>query len=140
MDFDLSLLAVLLVFAATYVVLRTFLFQPVYALLRQREAEVATAAQLHGQTLAETNAQLDAERARLAEARARARAGRDALRQEAQAQRASLLAAAKQEADAELQDAERQLAAQVVEERATLERRAEELAASMTERLLGRAS
>lgn len=140
MDFDLSLLAVLAVFGTTYVVLRVFFFTPVYALLRQREAEVATAAQIHEETLAESNARLDAERARLGEARAAARAGRDALRQEAQAQRASLLAAAKNEADLRLQAAERELATQVETERALLQGRVSDLAARMAEQLLGRAS
>jgi F-type H+-transporting ATPase subunit b len=140
MDFDLSLLAVLVVFGATYVVLRAFLFAPVYALLRQREAEVAAAAQTHQETLAETSAQLDAERARLGDARARARGSRDALRQEAQAQRASLLAAAKEQAEERLQAAERELAAQVAAERSALENRVSELASRMTEQLLGRAS
>jgi F-type H+-transporting ATPase subunit b len=140
MDFDLSLLAVLAVFGTTYVVLRTFFFTPVYALLRQREAEVVTAAKIHEETLAESNARLDAERARLGEARAAARASRDALRQEAQAQRASLLAAAKSEAELRLQAAERELATQVETERALLQGRVSDLAARMAEQLLGRAS
>jgi F-type H+-transporting ATPase subunit b len=140
MDFDLSLVAVLVVFGITYLVLRAFLFAPVYALLRQREAELTTAAQIHQETLAETRAQLDTERGRLAEARARARAGRDALRQEAQTQRAAVLAAAKKAAEERLHDADRELAAEVERERGLLEARVAELAARMTERLLGRAS
>ena len=140
MTFDLSLVAVLVIFGITYLVLRAFLFAPVYALLRRREAEIATAAQIHQETLAETRARLDAERASLQEARARARAGRDALRQEAQTQRAALLAAAKKEADERLQLADGELATQVARERAGLEAKVAELADRMTQRLLGRAS
>jgi F-type H+-transporting ATPase subunit b len=140
MDFDLSLLAVLVVFGITYAVLRAFLFTPLYALLRRREAEIDTAAEIHQQTFADTQAQLDAERGRLAEARANARAGRDALRQEAQAQRMAVLAAAKSEAEKRLEAAQGELAEQVERERSGLEARVSELAAVMTERLLGRAS
>lgn len=140
MDFDLSLLAVLAVFGATYVVLRAFFFTPVYALLRQREAEVVTAAKIHEETLAESNARLDAERSRLGEARAAARASRDALRQEAQARRAALLSAAKDEAEKRLRAAERDLATQVEAEKAQLQGRVSELAERMADQLLGRAS
>jgi F-type H+-transporting ATPase subunit b len=140
MDFDLSLLAVLVIFGITYAVLRAFLFTPVYALLRRRDAEIATAAQIHQETVAETRARLDAERASLGEARARARAGRDALRQEAQTQRAAVLAAAKKEAEERLHGADRDLSEQVARERAGLEARVSELAEHMTHRLLGRAS
>jgi F-type H+-transporting ATPase subunit b len=140
MTFDLSLVAVLVIFGVTYIVLRAFLFAPVYALLRRREAEIATAAQIHQETLAETRARLDTERASLQEARARARAGRDTLRQEAQAQRAALLLAAKKEAEERLQHADGELSAEVARERAELEAKVTELAERMTQRLLGRAS
>ncbi len=135
-----QLLLMMAIFWAAYWLLRVFLFRPVYDLLEQRRTEIATALEIFERAKGETEAELDLQRSRLAEARGRARSRRDELRKEAQARRQEILAEAKRHGSDQLQAAQVDLDRQVATARLSLEREAERLAEQMTERLLERAS
>ena len=140
MRLDPSMLVVFVVFWATFFVLRSFLFKPVYALLQERQADVDTAHELYQKALAESEAELEEQRSQLAEASSRARAERDEMRREARQQRQDLLAAAKASAEEKLVGARTALDEQVAAERVQLENQSRDLARLMTQRLLGGAS
>ena len=140
MAFDASLLVIMGIFWVTFVILRTFLFKPVLALLEDREAETAAAHQAYQAALAENEEKLEAQRAEIAAARAEARAQRDELRREVQTLRQQTVAETKSAVDAKLAQARSELDEQVASERSKLEERAGELAKQMAAQILRRAS
>ena len=137
MDFDASLLVIMAIFWATYVVVRIFLIGPVMKMLRERDSEIVTAQETFDRAQAEVEARIEEQREKLKEARVEAATRRDEMRREAQQARERLVAEARQEADAELQRAIASLDAETAEQRRTLEVRAEHLAAEMTAKLMG---
>ncbi len=137
MDFDASLLVIMAIFWATYVVVRIFLIGPVMKMLRERDSEIVTAQETFDRAQAEVEARIEEQREKLKEARVEAATRRDEMRREAQQARERLVAEARQEADAELQQAIASLDAETAEQRRTLEVRAEHLAAEMTAKLMG---
>ena len=136
-DFDASLLVIMAIFWATYVVVRVFLIGPVMKMLRERDSEIVTAQETFDRAQAEVEARIEAQREKLKEARVEAAARRDEMRREAQQARERMVAEARQEADAELQQAIASLEAETAEQRRILEIRAERLAAEMTAKLMG---
>ena len=140
MRLDPSMLAIFVVFWATFFVLRSFLFKPVYALLQERQAEVDSAHELYQKALADSEAELEEQRAQLAEVSSQARAERDELRRTAREKRQELLSDAKATAEERLAKARAALDDQVSTERSRLEGQSRDLARLMTERLLGGAS
>lgn len=140
MQFDASLLVIMGIFWITYLILRSFFFRPLERIVDEREGEIEGARQLHEAALAETTASVEAERARLAQARVEAAARRDALRREAEEQRQRLLAEARAAAREQVEGAQAEIARDVETGRGTLAERARALADQMTERLLRRAS
>ncbi len=137
MDFDASLLVIMAIFWATYVVVRFYLVRPIMRMLRERDSEIVTAQETFDRAQAEVEARVEAQREKLKEVRAEAAAHRDRMRKEAQQARETLVAEARQEADAELQQAIAALDAETAEQRRSLEARAERLAADMTAKLMG---
>ena len=137
MDFDASLLVIMAIFWATYLVVRVFLIGPVMKMLRERDSEIVTAQETFDRAQAEVEARIEAQREKLKDARAEAAAHRDRMRKEAQEARETMVAEARQEADAELQQAIASLDAETAEQRRSLEARAERLAADMTAKLMG---
>lgn len=137
MDFDASLLAIMAIFWATYVVVRIFLIGPVMKVLRERDSEIVTAQETFDRAQAEVEARIEAQREKLKKARVEAAARRDEMRREAQLARERMVAEARQEADAELQRALELLDAETAEQRRILDVRAERLAAEMTAKLMG---
>lgn len=137
MDFDASLLVIMAIFWATYVVVRFYLVRPIMRMLRERDSEIVTAQETFDRAQAEVEARVEAQREKLKEARAEAAAHRDRMRKEAQQARETLVAEARQEADAELQQAIAALDAETAEQRRSLKARAERLAADMTAKLMG---
>jgi|CXWL01.1.fsa_nt_gi F0F1-type ATP synthase membrane subunit b/b' len=136
MKFDASLLVIMGIFWITYWILRICLFKPVQAILEERRTTIDSARSVHEAALADANARIDAERARLTEARVAAAALRDRLRKEAEGERARLLAETKGLTEAEVGRAQAELAAAVDRERGELEGRAKMLADGMVEKLL----
>ncbi len=137
MDFDASLLVIMAIFWATYVVVRIFLIGPVMKMLRERDGEIVTAQETFDRAQAEVEARIEKQREKLKEARVEAAARRDEMRREAQQARERLVAEAREEADAELRQAIASLDAETAQQRRTLEVRAERLAAEMTAKLMG---
>ena len=137
MDFDASLLVIMAIFWATYVVVRIFLIGPVMKMLRERDSEIVTAQETFDRAQAEVEARIEAQREKLKEARTEATTRRDEMRREAQQARERMVAEARQEADAELRQAIASLEAETAEQRRVLEGQAERLAAEMTAKLIG---
>lgn len=137
MDFDASLLVIMAIFWATYVVVRFYLVRPIMRMLKERDSEIVTAQETFDRAQAEVEARIEAQREKLKEARAEAAVHRDRMRKEAQQARETLVAEARQEADAELAQAIAALDAETAEQRRSLEARAERLAADMTAKLMG---
>ena len=137
MDFDASLLVIMAIFWATYVVVRIFLIGPVMKMLRERDSEIVTAQETFDRAQAEVEARIEAQREKLKEARVEAAARRDEVRREAQRARERMVAEARQEADVQLQHALASLEAETAEQRRLLEGQAGRLAAEMTSKLMG---
>lgn len=138
MSFDASLLVMMVLFWASYLILRFFFFKPMTGLLDEREERIASAQAIYDQAAADTTARLEQERARLAEARHQAMVTREEQRREAQERRLAMLGEVKQKIQAELGEASLELEEQVARERRVLDERARALAEQMTRALLGR--
>ncbi len=137
MDFDASLLVIMVIFGATYLVVRRTLVGPIMGLLRDRDAEITTSREAFEQAQTEVEERIAEQRKQLALARSEAALHRDRLRKEAQQAREQLVAEARQEADAELQEAVAALDAEVAEQRRSLEERARRLGEEMAGKLMG---
>lgn len=135
---DFSLLAVMVIFIMTYMVVRKFFLGPINDVLEAREHETKTAEQLYEEAMArfsEATAQVEE---RLHVAKKDASQMRDKFRAEASAQRATLVERTSAEAKKLVTEAETKLNAEIKEVRETLGRDAESLAHLAAERLLGR--
>jgi F-type H+-transporting ATPase subunit b len=139
-EFDASVAVIVVIFGLTFLVLRSFLFKPVLALLEDRRAEASSARAIWEETRAATAGEMEVQRARLSDARVAARARREQTRKEAQQARQELLVEAKREAERRLEQAQAELERAIAEQRGALEERARRLSREMTSRLLGRAS
>jgi F0F1-type ATP synthase membrane subunit b/b' len=137
--FDASLLVVVVIFGITYLLLKVLLFDPLLRIMNRREKRVEDARNAWQQATAHVEAAVQQERQRLLAARRDATARRDTARREALDQRRVMLEEAKGEAQQQLDAARAELAGQVATERRALEGRANALAGSITERLVGRA-
>jgi F-type H+-transporting ATPase subunit b len=135
---DLSLLLVMVVFWATYFVLRATIFKPLGAILEEREqaaesADGALRAALERQK--ETLADIDR---RLTAARREAMAVRESATQAAATRRAELLERAKDEARRATEAAQHALEVEIEKARAQLRDAAENTAAEIAAVVLGR--
>ena len=139
MNFDASMLVVVAIFGIAYFLLKLFLFDPLLRILQSREARVEGARNAWQDATTRAEEALAEERRRLMSARRDAASRRDAARREAQDQRRATLEAAKASLHEQLEQARRELSAQVEREERTLDGRAADLAARISERLVGRA-
>ena len=139
-QFDASLLVIMVIFWVTFFVARKLIFLPVAQLLDERARNIATAQETYSTALAKSEAELDEQKQKLSTLLGDARTQRDELRKAAQDQRSELVASAKSAADAELQQARADLDAAVTEQREALGQFAEKLADKMASSLLQRAS
>ena len=98
---DLSLLLIVIVFWAVYWILRVFLFGPLGAILKGREAKTAAAQKALDEALSRHAGTLDEVEKRLTQARREALAAREGSRQQAGVRRAAALDEAKSKARAE---------------------------------------
>ncbi len=135
---DLSLLLVMVVFWATFWVLRQSLFRPLGRILDEREKAVRSAER-------DLEAALDKERATLAEidarltaARAQAMAAREKARQEATARRNAVLESAREKARAQVAAAQERLEADIARARAELKTSVAATAREIASQTLGR--
>ena len=136
---DYSLLAIMVIFILTYLVVRRFFLDPVSRVMEEREHETRSAEELYEQALnrfneatAQTEAQLHAARRSAAQLREKNRA-------EAAAHRAEVVAKTQDEARQVVGEAETKLDADVKQARDLIVRDSETLARVAAERILGRA-
>ena len=139
-QFDASLLVIMVIFWATFFVARKLIFLPVSQLLEERARNVATAQETYSTALAKSEAELEEQKQKLAGALGEARTRRDELRKAAQEQRTELVRTAKAAADSELQKARGDLDEAVTQQRDALGQFVEKLADKMASTLLRRAS
>ena len=135
---DLSLLLVMVIFWATYVVLKVFVLKPLGSILEEREQAVAGATAALSEALdheKETLAEIDR---RLTEARKEALAARQAARADANAKRQALLEGARAQAQASVAEAQAKLDGEIAIARADLAKSAHATAADIASLALGR--
>lgn len=135
---DLSLLLVMVVFWATFWVLRVSLFRPVGRLLDEREKTLARAErELEAALVKEREALADID-ARLTAARQESMAAREKLRQAAAARRHAALERAREDARATVAAAQERLEADIATARGDLKTSVEAMAREIASATLGR--
>jgi len=135
---DLSLFLVVIIFWATYVVLRKFLLGPLGAVLAERERRVDSARAASEAALEkQREAAIDLDR-RLTEARRETLAHREAVRAAAGERRRALLDEARDKARAVAGEAQANLERQVLSARLQLGAEAKAIAAEIASYALGR--
>jgi F0F1-type ATP synthase membrane subunit b/b' len=136
---DLSLLAVMAIFIATYIVVKMFFVRPILAVIEAREHETQSALEVYEAAMARFNEATAKMEERLHLARREAGDVRERFRAEAGAHRASLLEKTNAEADKIVAEADAQLTRDVAAARDKIVRESESLARLAAERILGRA-
>ena len=135
---DLSLLAVMAIFIATYIVVSRFLVRPVLAVIESREHETAGALEVYEAAMARFNEATAKMEEQLHIAKREASDVRERFRGEAATHRAALLEKTNAEAETIVSDADKQLANDVAVAREKIVRDADALARLAAERILGR--
>jgi F-type H+-transporting ATPase subunit b len=136
---DYSLLAIMAIFLANYLVVRTFFLKPVNEILEARETETRSAEKLYEEALGRFHDATTQMEAQLHAAKREAAQLRDRFRSEAAAQRQQMIDSTSAEAKQIVGRAEENLARDVKEARDTIVRDSESLARLAAERILGRA-
>jgi len=136
---DPSLLAIMVIFILTYLVVRRFFLMPVSRVMEEREHETRSAEELYAQALGRFNEATAQTEAQLHAARRAAAQLREKNRAEAAAHRASVVAATQEEARRVVGEAEAKLESDVAQARERIVRDSETLARLAAERILGRA-
>lgn len=135
---DLSILLVMAIFGATFLVLKTFVFRPLGSILEEREARLEEAESALEKMLrreAEVVAELDQ---KLTSARREVLAAREASRLEAAAERQQTLETARERARVTVVTAQAQLEREIVATREELRRSTEAMARDIASQTLGR--
>jgi F-type H+-transporting ATPase subunit b len=135
---DLSLLAVMAIFIATYFVVSRFLVRPIMAVIESREHETQGALEVYEAAMARFNEATAKMEERLHVAKREAGDVRERFRAEAAAHRNSLLEKTNAEAETLVSAADTQLTHDVAAARETIVRDSESLARLAAERILGR--
>jgi F-type H+-transporting ATPase subunit b len=135
---DLSLLAIVAIFLANYVVVRKFFFQPVNAVLVAREQETKSAEKLYEDSLARFNEATSRMEEQLFVAKREAVHLREKFRAEAAAYRSDVVTRTQGEAQKNVAEATTHLQEDVKVARDKIVRDAESLARLAAERILGR--
>jgi F0F1-type ATP synthase membrane subunit b/b' len=135
---DLSLLLVMVIFWATYVVLKVFVLKPLGSILEERERTVAGATAALSAALDQEKETLAGIDRRLTEARREALAARQAARADANAKRQAILEDARAKARAAVAEAQAKLDGEIGVARSELEKNARITAAEIASIALGR--
>jgi len=135
---DLSLLAVMAIFFATYFVVSRFFVRPIVAVLDSREHETQSALELYEAAMGRFNEAAAKMEERLHIAKREAGDLRERFRAEAAAHRQSLIEKTNAEAETVVKDADAQLTRDVTVAREKIVRESEALARLAAERILGR--
>ncbi len=135
---DFSLLAIMVIFIMTYLVVRKFFLEPINNVLEAREHETKTADTLYEEAMARFNEATARVEDRLHIAKKDAAQLRDQFRAEASAHRASLVERTSTEAKKLVAEAETKLTQDVKVAREKITTESESLARIAAERILGR--
>jgi F-type H+-transporting ATPase subunit b len=135
---DLSLLAVLAIFIATYIVVSRFFVRPVVAVIESREHETRGALEVYEAAMARFNEATAKMEERLHIAKREAGEVRERFRAAAAEHRAALVARTNAEAETMVSEAETQLSRDVAVAREKIVHDSESLARLAAERILGR--
>ncbi len=135
---DYSLLAIMVIFIMTYLVVRKFFIEPINNVLEAREHESKSAEQVYEEAMARLNEATAKVEERLHLAKREAAQLRDQLRAEAATHRTTVVQRTTAEAKKLIGEAESRLADDVKSARETIVRESESLARVAAERLLGR--
>jgi len=135
---DLSLLAIMAIFIATYFVVSRFLVRPVMAVIESREHETQSALEIYEAAMARFNEATAKMEEQLHIAKRQAGDVRERFRAEAAAHRAALLERTNAEAEKVVSEADAQLTGDVAVARDKIVRDSESLARLAAERILGR--
>jgi F-type H+-transporting ATPase subunit b len=136
---DLSLIAVLVIFLLTYLVVRRFLIVPVNRILVERDTEIRSAEQLYEQSLSTFNEATAAMEAQLHTAKREAASIREQFRTDAAAHRLTVVEKTRTEADVFVKEAEAKLSSDVKVAREKIVTESESLARLAAQQILGRA-
>ena len=135
---DLSLLAVMALFWATFFVLRTFLFRPLGSILKERDEAAAQATQSLEAALVREREALQTIDQKMTEARRVALALHESIRAEAAAARQAALEEARDRARATIAAGDEKLSSEVAAARGELEGAARSTAVEIAGLALGR--
>jgi F-type H+-transporting ATPase subunit b len=135
---DVTFLFVLIAFPIAYAILKRYLFDPLAAILQERDRDARTAEQIHKESLEALSKTVARAEQQLAQARQEALKQREALRAEGRAQWEKKLAEAQTSARAHIDDATREIQAQAESSSRELPAQARTLARELAEKLLGR--
>jgi F-type H+-transporting ATPase subunit b len=135
---DLSLLAIMAIFIATYFVVSRFLVRPVMAVIESREHETQSALEIYEAAMARFNEATAKMEEQLHIAKRQAGDVRERFRAEAAAHRNALIEKTNAEAEKIVSEADVQLTRDVATARQTIVRDSESLARLAAERILGR--
>ncbi len=135
---DYSLLAIMVIFIMTYMVVRKFFIEPINNVLEAREHESKSAEQVYEEAMARLNEATAKVEERLHLAKREAAQRRDQLRAEAATHRTTVVQRTTAEAKKLIGEAESRLAEDVKSARETIVRESESLARVAAERILGR--
>jgi F-type H+-transporting ATPase subunit b len=135
---DLSLLLIMVIFWATYVVLRVFVLKPLGAILEERERAVSGATAALASALEKEKETLSGIDRRLTEARREALAARHAARADANAKRQALLDDARAKSRTAVLEAQAKLDAEIGAARTELAKNARATAVEIASLALGR--
>lgn len=136
---DYSLLAIMAIFLANYMVVRTFFLKPVNEILEARETETRSAEKLYEEALNRFNDATTQMETQLHAAKREAAQLRDKARGEAGAYRQQLIERTQSEGKQIVAEADQRLTRDVAEARNQISTEAEALARLAAERILGRA-
>lgn len=136
---DPSLLVIMVIFLANYLVVRKFFLEPVNDVLVSRDREAREAQSLYETALTSFQAATSEVETKLHEAKKKGAEVREALRAEAMRQRTQTVDHTRAEAEVLLKDAAGRLSTDVSEAREKVVRDASALASMAADRIAGRA-
>lgn len=135
---DLSLLAIVVIFVANFLVVKRFLIQPISGVLESRETEIRGAEKAYEDSLRQFEAATSELETKLHLARREGSEIREKFRGEALEHRNAVTGRVRAEAQGLTEEASAKLAAQTATAREQIVRESENLARLAAERILGR--
>jgi F-type H+-transporting ATPase subunit b len=135
---DITLVYVIVAFAASWWILKTYLFVPLGGILDQRERDAQTAAKVHAESLERLSQTITRAEQELAGARREALRQRETLRGEGRSELERKIAQAQAAAQVAIDKANGEIAAETQRLSQNLPQDSQRLARELAEKILGR--